>query len=55
MSTTTVYRDMSAADKEALKELKAYMETKTGKPVTLADAISAVSPELATPLYLIGV
>lgn len=49
------YQSYSPADKEALKELRAHMKERTGlADVSLADAISAVEPELPTPEHLKG-
>lgn len=55
METQTIaqtYRSMSDADKEAYRELRAEMETKTGKPVPMADALAALTPGYETPDYL---
>ena len=52
MGIAAQYRKWSDADKAGLKELKAEMETKTGGPVKLQDAIKAVEPGEETPAYL---
>lgn len=53
--SVALYKGYTDGDKAALKELKAYMEAKTGKVVPLADAIAAVEPACETPGYLLGI
>lgn len=52
VNLASMYRDMSPADKEALKALKAEEEKQTGKIVSLTDIISAVTPGRPDPAYL---
>lgn len=49
-----VYKAMSAADKQALKELKDEVEKRTGKQFTIGDMLRAVTPGFETPPTLIG-
>jgi hypothetical protein len=41
-----VYAAMSAEDKEALKQLKAEEEKRTGKPMSIREILEAVTPGL---------
>ena len=45
-NATAYYKNYSPEDKAALKELRAEMSEKVGKEVNLADAVSAVEPEM---------
>lgn len=52
MTTTEAYRNYSPSDREALNALRQEMSKKLGRDVTLAEAISAVEPDLTTPTDL---
>lgn len=47
-----LYGGMSAEDKQALKEIKAEEEKRTGKVIPLSDIIAATTPGMPDPAYL---
>lgn len=52
MSVMNHYREMSDADKAALKQLQAEASAKLGRAITLAEMIQAVTPSEPWPKTL---
>lgn len=52
VSASKAHRDMSEADKAALKQLQGEEIIRTGRQVKLVDIIAAVTPGMADPEYL---
>jgi hypothetical protein len=48
-SITDYWKNYSPEDKVALKELQREMSEKTGKSVSIGEAIKALEPDLETP------
>lgn len=52
MSIMQKFKEYTQEDKQALRELKAECEAKTGSEIRQADLIRAVEPEETTPDHL---
>lgn len=54
MTATQLYKTLSEADKEALKQLQTELSQRVATKVTLLDVLQAVTPGYETPAHLVG-